>query len=298
MKTTNLSIKALDGYDLSATLFEDKLVSNNDKVLMISSATAVPQRYYKPLAKFFAENGYTVLTYDYRGISGSKKGSLKGFTAKVEDWVLQDMAGMVEWVCENLNPNKFYHLGHSYGGQTAGLLPNGKAIDAMVTIASQSGYWKLQGGFQKIAVCFHAYFSLPVLSNLFGYAPWSKFSSAEDLPKNIAIKWAKWCRSPNYLLDDPTLPLERFSSFKAPVLAYSFSDDDWGTTKAVDAMMKAYPNLQRRHISPSEAGMEKIGHFGFFRPKAITVWNEALNWFGNLDYKNQSINDLEAEKVF
>ena len=61
-----------------------------------------------------------------------------------------------------------------------------------------------------------------------------------DLPKNAALEWAQWCRDPDDLLSDDTLPLHRYKHFSAPILAYSFGDDKWGTSKAADAMMQAY----------------------------------------------------------
>ena len=245
---------------------------------MINSATAVPRRYYKIFAEFLAEQGYTTVTYDYRGIGGSCPESLRGFPAKARDWALQDMAGVVDWLQETNQPQRFFMIGHSFGGQTAGLLPNAGLIDAMITVSSQSGYWRLQGGSEKRSVAFHVHLTLPLLSHLYGYMPWSKFSPAEDLPKGVALEWSKWCRQPGYLLDDDSLPLERFQQFTAPVLAFSFEDDDWGTKRAVDAMMRAYPNLTRRHVIPADIGLEAIGHFGFFRPKTKALWREVVDW--------------------
>ena len=113
--------------------------------------------------------------------------------------------------------------------------------------------------------------------------PWSWVSSAEDLPKHVALEWSGWCRNRNYLLGDDTLPLDRYQRFDAPVLAYSFDDDNWGTARAVDAMMSAYPNLERRHAVPTDYGLEAIGHFGYFRPQAKALWSEGLAWLEALD---------------
>ena len=33
--------------------------------------------------------------------------------------------------------------------------------------------------------------------------PSKKFSKMENLPKNVAEEWAKWCRNPNYLFEIP-----------------------------------------------------------------------------------------------
>ena len=63
-----------------------------------------------------------------------------------------------------------------------------------------------------------------------------------------------------------------------PVLAYSFADDDWGTPRAVDAMMTAYPNLTRRHVRPVDVSVPSIGHFGFFRSSALRLWREVVDW--------------------
>ena len=272
-----VSIPAADGFALSATRYEP--AANPTRTLVVvNSATAVPQRYYRAFATFLAEQGYTAITYDYRGIGGSRPRSLRGFKAGARDWALLDMAGVIDWAYTTYRPERLFAIGHSYGGQTTGLLPNSDRIDALVTSSSQSGYWRLQGGNQKVSVALHVHITLPLLATLFGYVPWSRFSSAEDLPREFALEWAAWCRRPGYLLDDRTLPLERFAQFRAPVLALSFADDTWGTRQAVDAMMRAYPRVSRRHIVPAEVGLRAIGHFGFFRSQSAALWPEIIAW--------------------
>lgn len=273
-------IPARDRYPLAGTLY--RTAERQRGVVIVNSATAVPRRFYRHFAAGLAAHGYTALTYDYRGIGDSRPPRLRGFSAAARDWVLLDMAGVVDWVVAELTPQRLFLAGHSVGGQAAGMLDNSARVDGMVTMSAQSGHWRLQGGEQRFTVLFHVYVTLPVLSKLFGYMPWSRFSSAEDLPMGVALEWARWCRNPLYLLGDDTLPLERYPTFSAPVLAYSFDDDKWGTSRAVDAMMSAYPNLQRRHIVPSEVGLQSIGHFGFFKPTAHKLWHETVEWFAQL----------------
>ncbi len=277
MPSESLTIPARDGFALAATRYEPAARANG-AVVVINAATAVPQRFYRHFAAYLAEQGYTAISYDYRGIGGSRPASLRGFTAHAADWALLDMAGVIDWVHATYGPRRLFAVGHSFGGQTPGLLPNAERIDAMFTSSAQSGYWRLQGGFQQLVVGFHVHLTLPLLANLVGYVPWSKFSSAEDLPKDFALEWAAWCRHPRYLLGDRSLPLERYGQFRAPVLALSFADDDWGTARAVDAMMRAYPNLTRRHIIPAEVGLKAIGHVGFFRPQSAALWPEPVAW--------------------
>ena len=238
----------------------------------------MPQRFYRHYANAIAEAGFCALTYDYRGIGGSRPRSLRGFNAQMRDWALLDMAGVLDWVRSELHPERIYMVGHSVGGQVAGLLEDSAAIDAMLTLSAQNGHWRLQGGEQKLTVAFHMHVTFPLLAYGFGYLPWSRFGASEDLPKGVALEWSRWCRDRDYLLGDDSLPLHRYVDFKAPVLAYSIDDDKWGTPAAVDAMMSAYPNVERRHIDPSHHGLQSLGHFGYFRPEARAAWAAGIAW--------------------
>jgi predicted alpha/beta hydrolase len=273
--TYDVLIPVTDGYELSATVFKAKLTKA--KLIIINSATAVPRQFYTHFAKALCNAGYHVVTYDYRGINDSSPAKMRGFNALMRDWVLKDMTGVLNWTKDVFNPTKIFLIGHSIGGQLAGLLEDKSQISGMITFSAQSGHWRFQGGSQKLAVLLHCYLTLPILAKLFGYVPWSWFG-AIDMPKNIAMEWAKWCRNKKYVLGDHSLPLERYENFTAPVLAYSFDDDNWGTQKSVDIMMKAYPNRERLHIEHKKQGIKKIGHIGFFKPQAKPLWADTISW--------------------
>jgi predicted alpha/beta hydrolase len=275
-----VTIPARDGYPLAGSLYRRDPPSG--RVAVIHAALAVPGRFYRHFAAGLADAGYTALTWDYRGIGASKTGRLRGFQATVRDWIFSDMAGVVDWVAAELEPERIFFVGHSLGGQVAGLLDNSSAIDGMATMSAQSGHWRLQGGEQKLVSLFHLYLTLPLLSRAFGYAPWSMVGPGEDLPKDAALEWAAWCRNRLYILGDETLPLERYRRFTAPVLAYSFGDDKWGRPHSVDAMMKAYPNVERRHVEPGDVGLQRIGHVGYFKPVSLRLWEDTIAWFDGI----------------
>jgi len=251
-------------------------------VVIINSATAVPQRFYRHFASALADAGSTAITYDYRGIARSGPNRLKGFRATARDWALQDLPGVLDWVADDLRPEKILLVGHSFGGQVAGMYDRPAVIDGMVTMSAQSGHWRLQGAEQKLVVWLHTHVTLPLLSRLMGYMPMSTVGAGEDMPAGVALEWARWCRHPDYILGDRTLPLDRFQNFAAPVLAYSFGDDKWGTPRSVEAMMRAYPNVERRHVEPSEVGLVSIGHLGFFKPQSKALWNDTIEWLDRL----------------
>ena len=273
---TERVIPATDGFELAATIY-----GTGADVVIVNSATAVPRTYYEPFAKFLATEGYTVVSYDYRGIGESRPESLRGFVCQASDWGLLDMQGVFNWVLAEFDPATLFVVGHSAGGQQAGMLLGADRITAMATMSSQSGYWGLQREGTEFKTRVQVSVFLPPLTHLFGYFPWSKIGSAEDLPKGAALQWARWCRDPDYLLGDPSLPIDRFKEFAAPVLAYSVDDDDWGTARSVEAMMSVYPNVDFVHIAPADFGLTSLGHFGFFRPKARPLWEEALAWLRN-----------------
>ncbi len=266
-------IPARDGHPLGATI-----IGSGSRVVVVNSATAVPRGYYRAYAEALAAAGWTVVTYDYRGIGDSRPPRLRGFPASAADWVLLDMAGVVDFATTDLGAERVLLVGHSIGGQLAGLLDGADRIGGMITVSAQSGHWRLQGRGQRLPVAVHAHLTLPVLARMLGYVPWSRFSSAEDLPRDAALQWARWCRDRRYLMSDTSLPLHRYAEFTAPVLAYSVDDDPWGSTRSVDTMMSAYPDVRRRHLRPAEHGLARLGHFGFFRRPSAALWPETFAW--------------------
>ncbi len=276
---TRAQVAAADGFELAATVYD---VPDSDTLVLVNSATAVPQTFYRHFASYLADQGLRTITFDYRGTGDSRPPSLRGFKALMRDWADLDMRAMLEWADETYSPGRLVGVGHSFGGQAAGMLDNGERYDGLVTMSAQSGYWRIQGGSEPLKVGLAVWVLIPLLTRLFGFFPWSRLGASEDLPRGVALEWAGWARNPLYLRGDPTLPLDRFNDFNAPVLAYSFDDDNWGRPEAVDAMMSAYPNLERRHVVPAKRGLSTLGHFGYFRPGREGLWDELVEWINAL----------------
>src|SRR5262245_43703141 len=87
------TIVARDGYALAATPFQPP---RPWRAALISPATAVPRKIYRGFATFLAENGFAVLTYDYRGIGDSRPASLRGFRARMRDWAALDVRAAID----------------------------------------------------------------------------------------------------------------------------------------------------------------------------------------------------------
>lgn len=93
---TPLSLTAADGYILAAHHWQPEAMPR--AVVVINPATAVKAAYYHRYARFLAENGFAVLTYDYRGIGASRQGSLRRWrhVSKL-DWGRYDCEAALAW---------------------------------------------------------------------------------------------------------------------------------------------------------------------------------------------------------
>jgi predicted alpha/beta hydrolase len=295
---TGLRIPARDGFKLAATLYHSE--RGDGPAVLINSATAVKRRYYDPFARYLAERGFSVLTYDYRGIGGSRPKSLRGFKARLHQWGEEDMAGAVDWVSRHLQPVRLLVVGHSVGGQLVGLAENHAKVDALLGVAAQDGYYGHWPTPARYRLAFNWHVAVPVLSRLFGYAPgW--LGTVEDLPGGVVREWAQWCRRPTFLFGDSAERRRSYARFDKPLLAYSFEDDDYAPRAAVESLLRFYPNAraEHRHVQPRHVGADAIAHFGFFREKfRNTLWQEAANWLEQQAFDKREVREEAPIQVW
>jgi predicted alpha/beta hydrolase len=278
-----LRIPARDGFRLAATLYEPEPgrgTGERGTLVVISSATAAPRGYYDGFARYLSARGLAVLTYDYRGIGGSRPRSLRGFHARMAEWGEEDLAGMIDWSVRHLQPERLLMVGHSVGGQLVGLAGNNGRVDALLAVAAQSGYLGHWPKPMRYRLALRWYLEVPLTSRIFGYIP-GRLALKEDLPGGVAREWAAWCRRPGFLLEGHEERRAGFERFDRPIRAYSFGDDDFAPRPAVESLMALYRNapVERRHVEPAEIGASSISHFGFFRDRfRETLWSDAADW--------------------
>jgi predicted alpha/beta hydrolase len=228
----DITVPAADGYPLAATLFLPRGAKRH--AVLINSATAVPRKLYRGFAGYLARRGCAVLTYDYRGTGESRQKamagynqpkSLVGFKASMSDWAAQDVTSAVSWMRARYKALPFAYVGHSFGGQALGLLPNNAEISRALLIAAQAGYWKLMASPERFRVYAMLNFVGAPLTRALGYMPgWAGLG--EDLPKDVFLQWVDWVMNPRYLLGDPTLTaLQNFPKYKGALRALCLSDD-------------------------------------------------------------------------
>ena len=277
----DLTFPARDGYTLAATVVTPQ--QQPRAVVLINSATAVPRRIYRGFAEHLAEHGFAAFTYDYRGVGGSRPPSLKGFPARMRDWAALDAAAAIDHVRGVWPAAKLCVVGHSFGGQAVGLVPNNGEIACALLVASQAAYWRLMYAPERYrAYGMMRWVGVPVARAL-GYVP-GRLGIGEDLPRDVFLEWAGWVGKRRYFFDDPSLTeTANFPRYRGRLRAIALTDDPWATAPAVDLLCSGFTGTtpQRLNIDPRDLGVARIGHFGYFRLEhRDTLWRDAAEWLG------------------
>lgn len=289
VQAKELEILTPKGHSLDAVKFFTEKTTN--RTLVISSATGVLQKYYTKYAQFFATKGFLVYTFDYHGIgtTGSQIDDLKKINTTLKNWGSNDQAAVIAFAKKH-NPDSHITLvTHSIGGQIIGFNANHPMIDKIIMVASQGGYWKHFDGIHKPKMWLFWYVFIPVLTSIFGYFPSKKMRFFENLPKHLAYEWASWGKKENYMMHFHNQTDYFFNRIKVPILAMSFSQDDFAPKKTVDWLVNQYKNAQvtRIHHSPQNGG-KHVKHFGFFKSSfKDPLWNQTLQWILNNTFKNE-----------
>lgn len=271
------TITATDGFQLAATEFGD--VSQARRAVLIAPATGVKRRLYRPFAEFLASEGFIAVTWDWRGIGDSRPASLRGFEATMREWGERDLASVISWASARYEGAQLMAVGHSYGGQSIGLAPNRERVSALVTVGAQSGYYGHWPAPRRYMYSALWRIAVPLTTHIAGYFPARFCGLGEDLPRGVALQWARWCRTPSYLGD-----WSGHRAFKAPILAIGFMDDAFAPPAAIDALHAHYGSRkqQRWSIAADELGAKEIGHFGFFRKGVTpTLWRDVADWLAS-----------------
>lgn len=260
-----------DGRHLAASWFEPP-TGEARAVAVVSAAAGVPRGYYRAFAQWLAGRGYAVLTYDYRGIAGSRRGPMRKEEGSMRDWAVLDMSAALA-AAEARRATKGLPLllvGHSFGGNSIAFARGVERADALLCVAAQVGEPRLYPGVKRWIAGFFFRAWVPGLVAAMGYLPgWAMGPGAQAMPGGVARQWAQWGRKRGWAFADPVMqPYRSASALVVPVHLWDVSDDlTFAPAAAVDALAEQFRNavLQRHSITPAQVGLKTLGHFGAFR---------------------------------
>ncbi len=276
----NLTLHTEDQTPIAASLFYPE--RSNQKLIIINSATGVRQQIYFGFASYLSENGFTVITYDYRGIGLSKPLKMKNFPANMRIWGNQDFKTITDYARETFKNYHYFCIGHSVGALLLGMNPNSILFEKLVFIGTQKAFV----GNLRFKTKVEAYLGFGIAQPLFtialGYFPAQWFGLGESLPSGSAFDWRTLIlhkKSTNKLLEST----EDFSKILTQnVFVIRAEDDEWVTGKGVQSLMKeTYPNMKPvfRFLKIEESEKKKIGHINFFRSYNRNLWKIILAEF-------------------
>jgi predicted alpha/beta hydrolase len=289
-------IRATDDVPLDARLFEPDGPQRIKAAIMLNSGAAIPKAFYTRFAQYLSTLGYAVVTYDYRGVGGSRPASLRGFSASLLDWGQNDMTSVMDWLTQRYPDQPRFIFAHSLGGQLIGLMRNADLASGIFMVATSVGYWRWMSGYFRF-YCFLMWFVyIPLTARLVGYVPLKIIKSGEDLPAGVGREWASWCRRREYLAGAPGFAgaLADYARVRAPIHALGFSDDRIANVRTVAAMMHYYSNTRVKveFIRPAEIDRKRIGHFGFFLSRnRVPLWHRVADWL------DRRIDELHGEPL-
>ena len=260
--------------------------------LVINSGTGIPRGFYRRFASFAAERGFSVLTYDYRGIGESAPPALRGSEIRYRDWGQRDMPAALAWMHERHPDVPLAVVGHSTGGQQLGLAANVELVDAALFVAVSTGYWRDMPRRQRWFTWTLWHLLVPLFHATLGYFPARRFGLGEDLPGLVATEWGAWCKEPSYMaayfddvghrtsVDGRAFGALYFDRAAFPILAYCFADDPVANRVTVPPMLRLYARarVDTRWVEPSDLAVAEIGPLGFFRERVgHALWVESLD---------------------
>ncbi len=271
-----------DGRQLHGTVFEVPAGVVRLGTVVIGCATAVKANYYHRYAAFLAANGFTSVTFDYRGIGASRDGSLRGQKIRWYEWGSLDIDTVLAWALERSGGLPVNFVGHSFGGFGVGLAEHASGLSRILTVGAQHAYWRDLTLRHRAGHWGRAAVMLP-LTAVLGYFPAKRLRLMEDLPTGVALDWAR-SRRDFTTAATGTLRSElraHQGAVTAPILALAPDDDPYATIAAIKRAVSYTPNSASRvlHLRPADYGQKSLGHFALFHSRyKDSFWEQTLAW--------------------
>ena len=256
-----------------------------EAVAVVACGGGIPAKMYQLLARNLAERGIAVLTFDYRGIGGSRHGGLRGFAAGMEHWGRDDFGAAVALAAKEFPGLAINVIGHSIGNLMVGAAPQAPQVARIVMLAPHTGYWRDYGPKWRWALYLTWHVLMPMVTKIVGYFPGRALGLGEDLPRGFALDWAGRLQAPLMVTASDRRRfqtiLEGYRSLRCPTLALSITDDNFAPPAAAKRLLQVYPNLafSQETITPSDLAQKQLGHFAFLRrPAGPWFWNRISAW--------------------
>lgn len=253
-------------------------VSAAAPAILIEPAMGVKAGYYSPLAEALRDAGCNVAVAEIRGHeeSGGRKPGWD-YDFGYHEMLTEDWPQAVQAVKTRFPQAPFYILGHSLGGQISSIYAahHPQQLSGLMLVAVSSVHWKLW------SKPFLVYSQLMVLiGRLFGHFPGHRFRFAGREARSVMADWGRQARTGRFVFGRPRIDHDAvLATLRLPVLAISLEGDWLAPPKAMDGLLRKFPqaSLTCHHLDPKALGFDGVDHFRWARKPgvvlpAITKW--------------------------
>jgi predicted alpha/beta hydrolase len=275
------SIPTKDGVLLKLEVFGQP----NQPTLFINPAIGVKRRLYHDFARWLSEHGTSCVLYNYRGMEDGLSDLPQGVDLSTVAWGQLDQSAVLDWALQALKPARVFLLGHSIGGQLVGFAKQLDQVDGIIHIAAQKGDQQLWSGTGRLKLFMLWHVLIPLMSRGRQFNAARLGLGAYPWPAAAARQWASWGRAKEYLFNRRFgYDLSGWQQYSGPMLSLGFTDDHMAPEAAIDGLLSEFctahdlGHIDKRIISPTSLGLSNMGHFGFFKPEAKTLWHDLNTW--------------------
>ncbi|WP_223599073.1 alpha/beta fold hydrolase [Chryseobacterium sp. GVT01B] len=269
MKTESFETICEDGVKLKGILFTP---DTPKAVIQFNCGTGTKKEIYLSFLTYLAENGFLCCLWDYRGSGDSSSENLKTCEFTFSDYGVKDMPAIKDFLNKKFPDLPFMIVGHSAGGQQIGFMKNLDNVKGMINFAVSAGYYHNMPFSYRMKAYFYFYIFAPVSVLMTGYVKAKAFGLMENLPKNVVSEWRNWLEKKDYFFDPKfygkTVPVGHFKNYTFPIHLYWTIDDTISSEKNTESYwqhIKSKEEISFTKLVPSELGLKKIDHFGFFK---------------------------------
>jgi len=265
----------LDGGGITVSIHT---CDNPKAVVVLAGATAVPEQYYFPFSAWLVEQGYHVVTFNYRGTGRDSR--VKHSRCRKLDWFTGDIDGVLKNIHTLFPDLPLVLLGHSAGAQGLGFFEFPKNMIGFISVCASSGFLRNTKNRFITTILLKYYLRLSLL--LLGYGQLKHFGFGLNLAPQICNDWIRWCSRPGYVHGDASvrkkINIDYPIMLTLPVLQVDVSDDPYASDKNINDFWRFYSrdNVSKKLVSACVDN--KIGHIGFFNRKNKKQWGIITEW--------------------
>lgn len=271
-----MNIVCQDGYSLSARYYANSSDKSSQNPILICPATGISKNFYHHFAIWLSEQGFDVMSFDFRGIADSLHGDLKDSDASIQDWGQLDIPAAIDSVLAKTQQHKVILLGHSAGGQLLGIASNYHKVERLIAVSGSTGHTGGLKGRTKLLAPLMFKLIFPISSRIKGYGATQFIGMGENLPKAVARQWAEFCSRPGYVTNaiGKTIFEDYHQQIRCPITVYWSSDDEIATQANVKQLLSLYPHAetQMHELVPQQHGFKSIGHMAMFKRSHQVLW--------------------------